>query len=145
MTIATVTTDINIGSFKIPSNGQGMIMNNYAQRENIKVDITIPEPLMSKSLSTVQWMHKKFKLSKIILCSIHQLPTKQKDVNKLLSNLRNVEFHFALEGIKGKGNKFLKNVIKEAKIFRKASIIESSETNWIELFEMIQKKSKKKN
>jgi aryl-alcohol dehydrogenase-like predicted oxidoreductase len=32
MTVATVTTDINIGPFKIPSNGQNMIMNNYAQR-----------------------------------------------------------------------------------------------------------------
>ena len=102
MTIATVTTDINIGSFKIPSNGQGMIMNNYAQRENIKVDITIPEPLMSKSLSTVQWMHKRFKLSKIILCSIHQLPTKQKEINKLSNNLRDVEFHLLLKALKEK-------------------------------------------
>ena len=35
MTIATVTTDINIGPFKIPSNGQNMIMNNYAIRKNL--------------------------------------------------------------------------------------------------------------
>ena len=143
MTIATVTTDINIGPFKIPSNGQGMIMNNYAQKENIIIDITIPEPLMSKSLSTVQWMHKNFNLSKIILCSIHQLPTKHKEINKLISNLRNVEFHFALEGIKGKGNKFLKNIINEVKIFRNASIIESNQTDWIELFKMMQKERKK--
>ncbi len=143
MTIATVTTDINIGPFKIPSNGQGMIMNNYALRENITVDITIPEPLLSKSLSTVQWMHRRFNLSKIILCSIHQLPFKKKEINKLLRILGNVEFHFALEGINGKGNKFLKKVIKEANIFRKASIIESNETNWIDLFEMMQKNKKK--
>ena len=33
MTTATVTTDINIGIFKIPSNGQNMIMNFYAQKK----------------------------------------------------------------------------------------------------------------
>ena len=38
MTVATITTDINIGPFKIPSNGQSMIMNNYAQRNNLAVD-----------------------------------------------------------------------------------------------------------
>ena len=43
MTIATVTTDIHIGPFKIPSNGQNMIMNNYAQRNNLKVELVIPE------------------------------------------------------------------------------------------------------
>ena len=32
MNTATVTTDIHIGPFKIPSNGQNMIMNNYADR-----------------------------------------------------------------------------------------------------------------
>ena len=37
MTTAIITTDINIGPFKIPSNGQNMIMNNYAQRKNLKV------------------------------------------------------------------------------------------------------------
>ena len=35
MTVATVTTDINIGPFKIPANGQNMIMNNYAHRNNL--------------------------------------------------------------------------------------------------------------
>ena len=35
MTIATVTTDINVGRFKIPANGQNMIMINYAQRNNL--------------------------------------------------------------------------------------------------------------
>ena len=49
MTTATITTDINIGPFKIPSNGQNMIMNNYAQRNNLVVELVIPEPLMTKS------------------------------------------------------------------------------------------------
>ena len=58
MSVATVTTDINIGPFKIPSNGQNMIMNNYAQRKNIKVEFVIPEPMTSNQLATTQWCHK---------------------------------------------------------------------------------------
>ena len=46
MTTATITTDINIGPFKIPSNGQNMIMNNYAERNNLAVEIVIPEPMI---------------------------------------------------------------------------------------------------
>ena len=71
MTTATITTDINIGPFRIPSNGQNMIMNNYAGRNNLAVEIIIPEPMMSNALATVQWLHKERKLSKVILSSIH--------------------------------------------------------------------------
>ena len=39
MSVATVTTDIKIGPYKIPSNGQNMIMNNYAVRKNLKVSL----------------------------------------------------------------------------------------------------------
>ena len=56
MTIATVTTDINIGPFIIPANGQNMIMNNYAQRNNLIVDLVIPEPFKSNALATVKWL-----------------------------------------------------------------------------------------
>ena len=45
MITATITTDINIGPFRIPSNGQNMIMNNYAERNNLVVELVIPEPL----------------------------------------------------------------------------------------------------
>ena len=83
MTTASVTTDINIGPFKIPSNGQNMIMNNYAQRNNLVVELAIPEPLMSNALATVQWLHNERKLSRIILCSIHQLPVSQDRIEKL--------------------------------------------------------------
>ena len=62
MTTATVTTDINIGPFKIPSNGQNMIMNNYADRHNLTVELVIPEPMKSNSLATSQWLHKERKL-----------------------------------------------------------------------------------
>ena len=133
MTVATITTDINIGPFKIPSNGQNMIMNNYAQRNNIVVELVIPEPMKSKALATVQWIHKERKLTKVILSSIHQLPTERDRIDELLNNMEDVEFHFALEGIRGKGKVFLKASIKESEIFMKSQSIESTETTWLDL------------
>ena len=69
MTVATVTTDINIGPFKIPSNGQNMIMNNYANRKKLIVELVIPEPMMSNDLATTQWLHEDYKFKHIILTS----------------------------------------------------------------------------
>ena len=46
MTIAIINTDMNIGPFKIPGNGQNMILNNYAERNNIVVEEIIPEPCL---------------------------------------------------------------------------------------------------
>ena len=139
MTTASVTTDINIGPFKIPSNGQNMIMNNYAQRNNLVVELVIPEPMMSNALATVQWLHNERKLSRIILCSIHQLPVSQDRIEKLLSNMEDVEFHFALEGISGKGRNFLLECIKEAKMFMNAQTIDSTKTTYLDLYEMMTK------
>ena len=107
MTVATVTTDINIGPFVIPSNAQNMIMNNYADRNKLAVEIVIPEPIMSNQLATTRWLYKDFKFSKIILCSIHQLPKSSKKIDELIDILEEVEFHFAIEGIKGSGKKFI--------------------------------------
>ena len=139
MTIATVTTDINIGPFKIPSNGQNMIMNNYAQRNNLKVELVIPEPMMSNALLTLQWVHKKNKLTKVIMCSFHQLPKKKKEYEKLFKSMKSVEFHFALEGLKGKGLNFLKRSIKESEIFLKSKRIDSKKTSWSQLYFMVKK------
>ena len=133
MTTATITTDINIGPFKIPANGQNMIMNNYAERNNLVVELVIPEPLMSNALATSQWLHNDRKLSKVILCSIHQLPIKKDRIEELLKNMEDVEFHFALEGISGKGRGFLMETIKEAKMFMKAQTIDSTKTTWLDL------------
>ena len=141
MTTATVTTDINIGPFKIPSNGQNMIMNNYVERNNLLVELIVPEPMMSNALATVQWIHKKRKLSKVILSSIHQLPMKLDRIDELLKNMEDVEFHFALEGISGKGKAFLLEKIKEAKMFMKAQTIDSTKTSWSDLYEMMIKKN----
>ena len=138
MTVATITTDINIGPFKIPSNGQNMIMNNYAQRNNITVELVIPEPMMSKALATVQWIHKERKLTKVILSSIHQLPVEKDRIDELLKNMEDVEFNFALEGINGKGKIFLMKMVKEAKIFMKSENIESTKTTWLDLHKIMQ-------
>ena len=140
MSVATITTDINIGLFKIPSNGQNMIMNNYADRNNLVVELVIPEPIMSNALATAQWLHNERKLSKIILCSIHQIPKEEDRVEELLKNMKDVEFHFALEGISGKGKDFLLNCIKEAKIFLNAKTIDSTKTTWSDLYKMMRKK-----
>ena len=139
MTTAIITTDINIGPFRIPSNGQSMIMNNYAERNNLVVELAIPEPLMSNALATVQWLHKERKLSKVILSSIHQLPIKQDRIEELLKNMEDVEFHFALEGISGKGGGFLLDVVKEAKMFMKAQTIDSTKTTWSDLYKVMTK------
>ena len=138
MSTAIITTDVNIGPFKIPSNGQNMIMNNYAARNNLVVEVIIPEPMMSNALATVLWLHNEKKFNKIILCSIHQLPVKQDRIDKLLNNMEDVEFHFALEGICGKGKNFLLEHIKEAKMFMNAKTIDSSKTTWLELFKLKQ-------
>ena len=141
MITATIATDINIGPFKIPANGQNMIMNNYAERNNLVVEAIIPEPLMSNALATAQWLHKEKKFAKVIMCSIHQLPVKQDRIEKLLNNMEDVEFHFALEGICGKGRNFLLECIKEAKMFMNAKTIDSTKTTWLELNKMMQEKS----
>ena len=138
MTTAIVNTDINIGPFKIPSNGQNMIMNNYAERNNLSVEAIIPEPMMSNELATTQWLHNDTKLTKVILCSIHQLPTKKAGIDKLLNNMESVEFHFALEGICGKGKNFLLECFEEARMFMKAESIDSTQTTWVKLHQLMQ-------
>ena len=143
MTIAIINTDMNIGPFKIPGNGQNMILNNYAERNKIIIEEIIPEPFMSNALATTQWVHKKKKLKKVILCSIHQLPQDQNRINDFLNSMENVEFHFVLENIFGTGRQFLKDCIKEAKVFKEAEIIDSSKTTWSDLYKLKLEKEKK--
>jgi sporadic carbohydrate cluster protein (TIGR04323 family) len=140
MRVAIINTDINIGPFKIPNNGQNMIMNYYAERNNLAVELVVPEPMMSKEFATTLWLHKDRKFSKVILCSIHQLPVKEKRIEKLLENMEDVEFHFALEGISGEGRNFLLDCVKEAKMFMNAQTIDSTKTTYLGLYEMMQKK-----
>ena len=136
MTTATITTDIHIGAFKIPSNGQNMIMNDYARRNKIPIEFVIPEPIMSNELATTLWCHEDYKFSNIIMCSIHQLPKNKKKFDQLIKKTKDIKFHFALEGISGKGSIFLKKCFKEIEVFDKAKKIDSSKTNWIKLYKL---------
>ena len=92
MSTAIISTDINIGPFKIPNNGQNMITNNYAERNNLVVELMIPEPMMSNALATTMWIHHDIKLDKVILCSIHQLPVKQDRIETLLKKHTRLDF-----------------------------------------------------
>lgn len=133
MTIASVTTDINIGPYKIPSNGQNMIMNNYAQRNGLKVEVVIPEPIFSNELATTIWLNEGFKFTKIILCSYYQLPSNRKSLRRLLNSLGKVEFHFALEGLYGIGEGFINKCVNERSIFKSAQIIDGDDLDWLKL------------
>ena len=139
MSTASITTDINIGPFKIPSNGQNMIINNYATRNNLAVELVIPEQMMSNALATALWLNNDVKLSKVILCSIHQLPAEEEKIEELIKNMEGVEFHFALEGISGKGRSFLLECRKEARMFMDAQTIDSTKTTYLDLYEMMVK------
>ena len=70
---------------------------------------------------------------------MHQLPKDESRLKKLIKSMKNVEFHFALEGISGKGKKFLLETIKESKLFIQAKKIDSTKSSWSELFEMMKK------
>ena len=134
MTTASVTSDINFGPYIIPSNAQNMIMNNFADRNNLLIEIVIPEPIMSDQLGTTQWLYRDFKFKNIVLCSIHQLPKKKSNLHKIIKNLNSVNFNFAIEGLSGKGKKFLLNCYEEAKYFKNAKTINSKKTNWLKLY-----------
>ena len=142
MTVATVTTDINIGPFKIPSNGQNMIMNNYANRKKLIVELVIPEPMMSNDLATTQWLHEDYKFKHIILTSIHQLPQKKNKLKGLIKKLSKVTFHFALEGLSGSGKIFLEQCCKEAKIFKNVPELKNENLDWIKLHNLMKKSFK---
>lgn len=134
MTVASITTDINIGPFKIPSNAQNMIMNNYADRKDLKIEVLIPEPIFSNQLATTKWLLNSFKFKHIILCSIHQMPKNKKKLNDMIKYMKKIKFHFVIEGINGSGEKFLKNCYKEAKIFQNMKIEEARNKSWLELY-----------
>ena len=94
---------------------------------------------MSNELATTLWCHEDYKFSNIILCSIHQLPKNKKKLDQLIKKTKDIKFHFALEGISGKGSKFLKRCFKEIKVFDKVKKIDSSKTNWIKLYKLFKK------
>jgi hypothetical protein len=133
MTTASITTDIHIGPFKIPSNAQNMIINFYAGRNSIPIEVVIPEPLLSNKLATTIWLHKEFNFTKALLSSVHQLPINEVDFDSLVKAMQNVEFHFVIEGLKGSGTDFLNSVRQEVKIFKRCDLINADNFGWLEL------------
>ena len=67
---------------------------------------------------------------------------KKKWFDEITKNFSKVEFHFALEGTKGKGKLFLNNCLKELNMFEKTDIIESSEIKWTALYKMMKNQKK---
>lgn len=137
MAVASVTTDINIGPYRIPSNAQNMVMNNYAQRMNKKIEIVIPEPIFSDKFATTQWLQKDFSFTDIFLCSIYQLPKSEIDIQKILQNFTSAEIYFAIEGVHGKGVKFLQDCLKERDLFEQMDAIPKSDSNWLDLYQRL--------
>jgi len=136
MTIASVTTDIEIGPFKIPSNAQNMIMNFYAGRNSIPIELVIPEPILSNKLATTMWLHKQFNFTKVLLSSVYQLPMDDNDFSNLVATMSNVEFHFVIEGLNGSGKDFLNSVNDEVKIFNRCESIAAKSFGWLGLQKM---------
>jgi sporadic carbohydrate cluster protein (TIGR04323 family) len=141
MSIASVTTDISMGPYRIPSNAQNMVMNTFALRKNKKIEIVIPEPIFSDKFATTQWLHEEFCFTDIFLCTIYQLPKLETDIQKLFENLSSVEIYFAIEGINGKGVKFLEDCFKERDLFAQMDVIPESDSNWPDLYQRLKKSS----
>lgn len=134
MTVASVTTDINIGPFIIPSNAQNMIMNMFAQRSERKIEVVIPEPILSDELLTTQWLHEEFKFSAVFLCSIHQLPKNETRLENLCKNMHDTQFFFAIEGEVGTGAPFLRACAKERDVFSSAQSIDQNSADWLDFY-----------
>jgi hypothetical protein len=141
MSTALVSTDASFGPWCIPSRGQNMIMNFYAVNKKIDVDTIIPEPLFSRTLSTTRWVKKNKHLTRIILSSIHQIPTDKAYLNEFINDLKDVEIHFSLEDISGKGEEFLRDIIEEVKIFEKTPSVDYQLVkNYQDLVDIMQEK-----
>ena len=136
MTVASVTTDISIGPFVIPSNAQNMIMNNFAHRSNKKIEVVIPEPIISDEMLTTQWLHEEFQFTSVFLSSIHQLPKRPEGLEKLCVNMSGVKFFFAIEGEAGTGSAFLKACAQERDIFCNSESIGQKNADWLNFYRM---------
>jgi len=134
VTVASVTTDIAMGPFLIPSNAQNMIMNSFAQRCNKKIEIVIPEPILSDQLLTTQWLHEEFRFESIFFSSIHQLPKARPHLEKLCQNMFDTQFFFAIEGEIGIGSEFLRSCALERDIFSGAKTIDQASADWLDFY-----------
>ena len=136
MTVASITTDINFGPFVIPSNAQNMLMNYYAHRRGLSIEVVIPEPILSFSYATTAWLHREFTFSDIILVSLHQLPKSIEDVEFFKNSFSACIFHFVLEGEEGIVSSDFPRWVREIGQFRSAESISKLNLAWTDLYRM---------
>lgn len=139
MTVVSVTTDHNIGPYFIPSNAQNMIMNEFARRNGLKIEVVVPEPIGSRNMATTIWLSRDFDFTQIILCSIYQIPPLQENLGELVKNLPNAEYFFAIEGLIGSGLPFLRECLDEIDALEKSTRLESVNVPWSTLNEHFRK------
>lgn len=139
MTVVSVTTDHNIGPYFIPSNAQNMIMNEFARRNGLKIEVVVPEPIGSRSMATTIWLSRDFDFTQVFLCSIYQIPPLEDNLRELLRNIPNAEFFFAIEGLTGTGLQFLSECLEEVEALEKRTRLESVNVRWSVLNEHFKK------
>ena len=133
MTIASVTTDIHIGPYIIPSNAQNMIINFYAGRLGLQIELVVPEPIFSFKYATTIWLHKQYRFKDILLVSLHQLPKTAADLENMLTYLPDVVFHFALEGESGVLSDRAEYWARQVEFFDRQTSINGEQLGWLVL------------
>ena len=141
MTIASITTDINFGPYIIPSNAQNMIMNFFANRINISIELVIPEPIFSFQYATTLWLHKQYNFTELLLCSIHQLPRESNHIKKLVTFMPNVKLHFALEGESGIINEKINYWSEQIDVFDACDTLNGKDIGWLGMYNIMAHKS----
>jgi hypothetical protein len=126
MSAVIITGDVKFGPWVIPYRAQNAVSNAYATTNGIIVDTFIPEPIFSNLFDTTLWLRRNWDFKAVIICSILQLPNRDKDIARFIDQMADIEIHFAMEGLSGKGKPFLESIFKEASLFLSAGSIEAS-------------------
>ena len=140
MTIASITTDINFGPYIIPSNAQNMIMNFYAIRNKLSIELVIPEPIFSYQYATTLWLHKQYNFTELLLCSIHQLPREINHMKDLVTSIPNVKLHFVLEGESGILNEKFNYWSEQVEVFDACDTLNGKDIGWLGMYNFMAQK-----
>ena len=126
MNAVIIAGDVKFGPWIIPHRAQNSVSNAYATTHGIIVDTFVPEPIFSNLFDTTLWLRRNWNFKAVIICSILQLPKRDKDITRFIEQMADIEIHFAMEGLSGKGKSFLERIFKEASLFLSAGVIEAS-------------------
>jgi sporadic carbohydrate cluster protein (TIGR04323 family) len=124
MRAVIISGDAKFGPWIIPQRAQNAVSNAYAVTHGIIVDTFIPEPVFSNLFDTTLWLRKNWDFKAVIICSIFQLPNRDKDITRFIDEMADIEIHFAMEALSGKGKTFLESVFKELSLFLSVEVIE---------------------